>query len=362
MDHLIKPEWFLPLHQGWLLLITLGAIAALVKGADWLVEGASGLAYRLGLPKVIVGATIVSLGTTSPECAVSVMAAWSGNAGLALGNAVGSIIADTALIFGLGSVLTHLPADHFVLNRQGWVQFGTASLLAAFCFTIWGLQGEQAQLERWVGFVLLVLLFGYMALSVRWARIHPQGGFLAVPKEVAQAVPGLPLTAEQARRRGLARLIVSCGAGLVVVILSSHILICAVAALAVRWGVPQVVIAATLVAVGTSMPEMVVGMASIVKGSPELLVGNVIGADILNVLFVVGASAAARPLPIVEPGAAAPEIFLWLHLPVMLLVLAIFRLYIFRARQKGRFQRWMGLPLLVIYGAYAVAQYILGVG
>jgi cation:H+ antiporter len=92
------------------------------------------------------------------------------------------------------------------------------------------------------------------------------------------------------------------------------------------------------------------------------MVGNVIGADVLNVLFVVGASAAARPLPIVERGAAAPEIFLWLHLPVMLLVLGLFRVFIFNAERRGHFQRWMGLPLLALYAAYAVAQYLLGRG
>ena len=98
------------------------------------IFGASGLAYRFGISKVIVGATVVSLGTTSPECAVSVMAAWSGEPGLALGNAIGSIIADTGLIFGLGCMIAVLPADRFVLSRQGWVQFGSAALLALLCY------------------------------------------------------------------------------------------------------------------------------------------------------------------------------------------------------------------------------------
>ncbi len=362
MENLIDPAWFLALSQSRLLLISCCAIAALVMGADRLVEGASGLAYRLGMPKVIVGATIVSLGTTSPECAVSVMAAWGGNSGLALGNAVGSIIADTALIFGLGSVLTRLPADRFVLNRQGWTQFGTASLLAVFCLISWQLNGAEAQLGRWTGAIFLCLLAGYMALSVRWARQHRGSGPFIVSEQVKGTGPLLPDPESRVQRQSLVHMSLLCLAGLAIVIFSSHILISAVSALAVRWGVPQVVVAATLVAVGTSMPEMVVGIASIVKGSPELLVGNVIGADVLNVLFVIGASAAARPLPIVEQGAAVPEIFLWLHLPVMLLVLTVFRAYIFRAGRTGSFERWMGVPLLLIYAAYAVAQYVLGRG
>jgi cation:H+ antiporter len=362
VEHLIDPEWFVPLSQLTLLAISAATILALVKGADSLVNGASGLAYSLGLPKVIVGATIVSLGTTSPECAVSVMAAWSGNAGLALGNAVGSIIADTALIFGIGSVLKALPADRFVLNRQGWVQFGVASFLAAVCYVAWSTLGSAAEIGRSIGFLLLALLVVYMYVSVKWAKEHPHGEPFMPAQETAAKVPIMPPPPESAPKRGIASCIVHSLAGLALVIIASHVLISAVAVLAARWGVPQVVVAATLVAVGTSMPEMVVGLASIIKGSPELLVGNVIGADILNVLFVVGASAAARPLPIVEPGTALPEIFLLLHLPVMLVVLALFRVYIFRAVRRGSFERWMGIPLLLIYVTYTVAQFVIGRG
>ena len=136
MEHLIPKEWFVDVHSAFLFLLTAASIWVLIRGADWLVEGAQQLALRfgmpkvvVGMPKVVVGATIVSLGTTSPEAAVSVMAAWQGNAGLALGNAVGSIIADTALIFGFCCLLTRLPTDRYILSRQGWVQFGCGILL-----------------------------------------------------------------------------------------------------------------------------------------------------------------------------------------------------------------------------------------
>jgi len=194
MEHLIPEAWFVGLHWSALMIITIAAMGALIKGADWLVEGASGLAYRLGMPKVIVGATIVSLGTTSPECAVSVMAAWQGNAGLALGNAVGSIIADTALIFGLGCVMVALPADRFVLNRQGWVQFGTAALLAGFCYLAFAIQGEEAALGRSFGLVMLALLAGYLYLSVRWAKAHPSGEPFQTPEEITGEIPVTPDT------------------------------------------------------------------------------------------------------------------------------------------------------------------------
>jgi cation:H+ antiporter len=118
------------------------------------------------------------------------------------------------------------------------------------------------------------------------------------------------------------------------------------------------VIAATLVAFGTSLPELVVGITSVLKGHKEILVGNVIGADILNVLFVVGASATAAPLPILDPEAKIPRILLYVHVPTMLLILVLFRLFIMRATRQGSFQRWYGVPLVLIYVGYTVLQYL----
>jgi cation:H+ antiporter len=328
---------------------------ALITGADWLVEGASELARRMGIPKIIIGATIVSLGTTAPECAVSVMAAWEGKPGLALGNAVGSIIADTGLIFGLGCLLVVLPVNRFLLSRQGWVQFGSAVLLAGLCYGMWQSQGGDAALPRWVGGLFLALLGVYMVVSVRWSR---QIEALSEEPEVGQAGTDEP----EKRPSGVARLLGLLIVGVIVVVTGSHVLIQSVTVLAQRMEVPQVVIAATLVAFGTSLPELVVGMTAIRRGHPELLVGNVIGADVLNVLFVIGASAIAKPLPITEPGTRFPEIFLYIHLPTMLLVLVLFRLFIFRAVRRNTFERWMGVPLVLLWLGYVVVQYSVGSG
>ena len=353
LEHLIKDlHWFV------LLLITALSIAVLVKGADFLVEGASGLAYRIGMPKVIIGATVVSLGTTSPECAVSVMAAWSGNPGLALGNAVGSIITDTGLIFGLGCLITNLPADRFVLTRQGWVQFCAAMLLAVLCYGAFAVQGNNATLGRWVGVLMLALLVAYMVASIRWSKQHPYGEPFVIPDEVAGEVPITPTREAQAQHESILKLLLMVLIGLAFVILASHVLICAVTELAKQWGVPPLVIAATIVAFGTSLPELVVGMTSIAKGHKEILVGNIIGADILNVLFVIGASAAAKPLPIIDQAADPPQIFLYLHLPTMILVLTIFRLFIFSATARGEFRRWYGVPLVMLYAVYVPLQFV----
>jgi cation:H+ antiporter len=116
-------------------------IVVLSKGADWMIDGVVHLARRTGLPRIVIGATIISLGTTMPEAFVSVMAAWLGNPGLALGNGVGSIIANTGLIFGMTCLLTTVPVNRFILNRTGWVQVGAATLLvtiSAFSDFTWG--------------------------------------------------------------------------------------------------------------------------------------------------------------------------------------------------------------------------------
>ena len=351
MEHLIKPEWFTEGNPWLLILVGVVAMVALIKGADWLVDGASGLALRLGMPEVIIGATIVSLGTTSPEAAVSVMAAWNDKPGLALGNGVGSVIADTGLIFGLGCLLVALPADRFVLNRQGWVQFSAAVMLAALSYGVWVFHGADAVLGRTIGIAFLALLAGYLYLSVRWGRQHQQNeaaADLVDPPTPAKAPPPM------------IKLIVLGLVGLVVVIISSDVLVNCASELAGQWGVPEVTIASTIVALGTSLPELVVGMTALRKGHPGLLVGNVIGADILNVLFVIGASATATPLHVVDKGATVPELFLYLQLPTMLLMLIWFRLVIFRAVRQGRFTRWWGAPLLLAYVAFLVLNAVFG--
>jgi cation:H+ antiporter len=351
MEHLIPQAWFIGLPQWGLLLWCAASMAVLIKGADWLVDGASGLAFKLGISKVIIGATVISLGTTSPECAVSVMAAWTGEPGLALGNAIGSIIADTGLIFGLGCMFVVLPADRYVLSRQGWVQFGAAVLLAVICYASWAIMGDRAQLGRWVGILFLFLLAVYMYFSVKWGREHPEG-LPAVEDGVKLARGSTGFV--------VFKLLLLCLVGLTMVILASRALINSVTELAeVHWHVPQVVISATVVALGTSMPELVIGMASLLKGHREILVGNVIGADILNVLFVVGASAVAAPLPLLEAGTKIPAIALLLHIPTMLVILVLFRIFIFRATGRGEFRRWYGLPLVLIYIAYGIVQYVI---
>ncbi len=323
------------LPNGILLILIAACVVFLSKGADWMVEGVVNLARRTGLPKIIIGATIVSLGTTTPEAFVSVMAAFMGNSALALGNGVGSIIADTGLIFGLTCILAPVPINRFVLDRTGWVQVASATLLVVLSAAAWVMADGTPYLGRWVGFTFLALLAGYLYLAYTWAR---QGdGTLRQEDDSEGPVCSL----------GLCWIMI--GGGLAMVIIGARILIPCASEIAQRLGVPDDVIAATMVAFGTSLPELITAIAAVRKGHPEITVGNIVGADVLNCLFVIGASAAARPL-------AIPNTFFMLHFPAMLLILYSLRAFI-SLGSGGFFRRWHGLWLLAAYVVYVVLQY-----
>jgi cation:H+ antiporter len=334
----IIPKEFFDQHSMLLLLFVMVSISFLVFGADRAVMAAVRLAKAIGMSTVIIGATVVSLGTTSPEAFVSVTAAIKGNGGLALGNGVGSIICDTALIFGLCCCIVRLPKDRYILGRHGWLQLGSGVLLAAVLLTLAWINGgfTGVVIPRFVGVIFLALLVGYMWISVRWARQHPTE--LSEEEQKAANEPTGP--------KIVARSVIELIVGLALVLVGSNVLIGSVEVLAVRVGVPPNILAVTLVAFGTSLPELVTGITSIVKGHPELLIGNVIGADILNVLFVVGASAAAVPLHV-------PIEFYYLHIPVMLLALVLLRTFIWA--KGSTFRRGQGIWLLLLFlGYYAI--------
>jgi cation:H+ antiporter len=322
-----------------LLLLIAVCILAVSKGANWMIDGVVELARRTGLPRIVIGATIISLGTTTPEAFVSVMAAWMGNPGLALGNGVGSIICDTGMIFGLTCLLSRVPVNAYILNRTGWVQVGTATLLVILSLTSLRMMPDQPTLHRWVGILFLFLLLCYLYITYLWAK---QG---AGPASTGEE-KGTPM------RMGKALLLLF--GGLACVVIGARILVPSAAELAHRIGVPDDVIAATMVAFGTSLPELMTAIASVRKGHPEITVGNIVGADVLNCLFVIGAAAAARPL-------AIPPTFFLFHFPAMLLILYSFRVFI-AINKDGSFKGWQGAWLLGIYLLYLILQYGLKIG
>jgi len=316
----------------------IACFVVLTKGADFLVDGAVGLAGNLGVPEIIIGATVVSLGTTLPEVAASVIASLQRNGGIAAANAVGSIICNAGLVFGLCCVVTRLPVNRFTLSRNAWFQIGGVALL----FVLYLFSSQTAAADgtrifgRTFGIILLVGLLAYTLLSVKWARQSTAASNQQNGSAVLSAKLGKPVFLTIV--------------GFVLVIIAARGLVLVIEQLALKLNVPAHVVSVTLLALGTSIPEFATGLMSLIKGHKELLVGNVIGANILNVFFVFGAAATVRPL-------AIPHRFLWLNFPVMLIIIALFHLNIWTS--KKQLSRWPSLAMLIIYLIFVVVVYVL---
>ncbi|SHH93150.1 calcium/sodium antiporter [Clostridium grantii] len=318
-----------------IMLIFVISLVTLSKGADILVDEAVSLSLQWGIPKMIIGATIVSLGTTLPEATVSVFAALNGNPDLALGNAIGSIITDTGLILGVAALIGTLPIDRKTINHQGRLQLGSVILLAFLSLPFLS-KGSDGVITQWMGILFIALLITYIFTTIKWAKEANDG--IAMELEVGNSSVFFQ--------------IIKLVLGIILVILSSKVLIPSVEIAAIRVGIPQSIIAATLVAFGTSLPELVTAIASVRKGHGELAIGNIIGADILNVLFVVGSAAA-----VTKKGLLVPIHFYQLQIPTMLIVVIAFRIF---AKNKNKsITKIEGLFLLGIYCTYLVLNYVL---
>lgn len=320
----------------WVFAILLASFLALLKGSDWFVDGAAGAAKKFGIPAIIIGATIVSLGTTSPEATVSIMAAFAGKSSLALGNAIGSIICNTALIFGIGCTFSNVPVDRFIFKRQGMVKLFSCMGFVVLCYLL--LLFDCRYIAKPFGFILLGILVWYIFMSVKWAREHHQDDTMDAKAEKNQ--------------KPFAILAIMFLTGLIVIIASSRLLIASATQICITFGVPEGVIAATLVAFGTSVPELATGITSLIKGHKGILLGNIIGANILNILFVIGASVTVRGLQI-------PDYFYYFHFPFFVLVVDLF--IIFSAISKTSYNRIFGPIFLLIYTIYIFMQYMIGI-
>ena len=315
-----------------LLVVIAASLFTLGKGADILIEEAVSISAKLKIPKAIIGATVVSLGTTLPEVSVSVLAAIKGNADLALGNAVGSIIVDTGLIMGLAAIIAPITVDYKAIKFQSWIQLLSAVLLVILALPIFG-----SSISQPMGFLLVALLIAYLF----WSFKNGKNSLGEVVDEQTHVHAS----------EGLFKQFAVMFIGVAIVILSSKVLIPAVEMTALRIGIPQSIIAATLVAFGTSLPELTTSIKSVLKGHGDLAVGNIIGADILNVLFVTGISAA-----VTSKGLSVPSNFYVLHFPAMLLILTAFR--IFTISKDHKISRKEGFFLLFGYLVYLGFNYL----
>ncbi len=308
----------------------------LIKGGDWFVDGATGIATRFHLPDIVVGATVVSIGTTLPEVMVSATGALQGQGAMAYGNAIGSIICNTSLIAAISVACNPGPVNVKTMKMPVLFFFGSAAM---YCFAAYVL----GTFPRWMGFVMLAIFAVYTFLNVRNGLKNPEasdGEDEGEKKERALWVE-------------LALLVV----GAAVIAVGADLLVEHGTIIAEALGVPETVIALTFVALGTSLPELVTTITSLKKGRASLGIGNVIGANVFNLVLVSGVAVTLAPFDVpVGKTLFGINSSLVLDIPLML---GVMLLLCVPALTKKKLGRWQGITLLGIYAAFCVFQFFL---
>ncbi len=301
-------------------------LALLVWSADRFVEGASATARHFGMPPLLIGMVIVGFGTSAPEMVVSALAASQGNPGLALGNAYGSNITNIALILGLTALISPIAVHSQVLRKELPILIAVTALAA---FQLW--DGELTRTDAWV---LLATFGGLMAWTIRQG-LRQRSDTLNTEMELELASHAMPL------RQALLWLIV----GLILLIASSRLLVWGAVEIAHGLGISDLIIGLTIVAVGTSLPELASSLMATRKGEHDIALGNVLGSNLFNTLAVVGIAGAIHPLEI------APEL---LHRDCLVMAALTFSLFVigYGFRGPGRINRYEGAALLAAYAGY----------
>ena len=305
----------------------------LIKGGDWFVDGASALARRFHLPELLIGATVVSIGTTLPEVMVSTMSALSGHGEIAYGNAIGSVICNAALIAAITIAVRPGRVDPKTLKTPVAFFFAAAAIycIAAYVFGIF---------TRVMGIIMLATFVAYMAVNVLQMKNTPAG-------EQETSEEEMPL----------AKTLILLVLGAVLIAVGANLLVDNGTLIAQALGVPESVIALTFVALGTSLPELVTAVTSLVKGHSDLSLGNVVGANVFNLVLVSGVSITLAPFTIPQSATLfGINSSLVLDLPVMLAVMLILTV---PALVKGKLNRAQGILLLAIYAAFCAVQFTL---
>ncbi|MBE6978956.1 MAG: calcium/sodium antiporter [Ruminococcaceae bacterium] len=368
------------------LLFAVGLVL-LIKGGDWFVDGATGIAKRFNLPDIVVGATVVSIGTTLPEVMVSTTGALAGSGAMAYGNAIGSIICNTALIAAISIVCNPGPVNVKSMKTPVIFFFCSAAL---YCLASYVL----GEFPRWMGFVMLGIFVVYTILTVRNGLKNPdaaeeeeeeeEGDSKGIWGEVAllavcaagtaflsSVVTGILLLVafaaytflkvKPAKEGGKALweelLFLVIGAGVIAV--GADFLVEHGQVIALGMGVPATVVALLFVALGTSLPELVTTITSLRSGHASLGVGNVIGANVFNLVLVSGVAVSLAPFEVpcenflLDTGLNMSLVF---EIPVMLGVMCLMTIPALMTKKLGR---WQGIALLAIYAAFVVCQFIL---
>ncbi len=314
-------------------LLFIVGLLFLIKGGDWFVDGASALARRFHLPELLIGATVVSIGTTLPEVMVSTMSALSGHGEIAYGNAIGSVICNAALIAAITIAVRPSKVDPKTLKTPVAFFFASAAIycIAAYVF---------GKFTRVMGIIMLAMFAAYMVVNVLQMKNAPAGEQEASEEEMP-----------------LARTLILLVLGAVLIAVGANLLVDNGTQIAQALGVPESVIALTFVALGTSLPELVTAVTSLAKGHSDLSLGNVVGANVFNLVLVSGMSVTLAPFTIPQSATLfGINSSLVLDLPVMLAVMLILTV---PALVKGKLHRAQGILLLAIYAAFCAVQFTL---
>lgn len=313
----------------------------LIKGGDWFVDGASAIAEKFKVPEILIGATVVSIGTTLPEVMVSAQAAAKGNGAISYGNAIGSIICNVSLIAAITLAVKPAKADRKSLIVPVAFFFSAAGL---YTFTAY----VTGNFGRVTGIVLLLMFVVYMSLTVATAL---KGNKKGAPKEEDG-------DKEEKESMPVITAIILLVFGAAIIAFGATLLVDNGTIIAKKIGVPDSVIALTVVALGTSLPELVTAITSLIKGHGSLSLGNIIGANLFNLVLVSGLAITIKPFQV-----PSEKVFLntglnsslVVDIPLMLFVMLFLTL---PALVKGKLYRWQGVTLLILYAAFCVFQFV----
>ena len=307
----------------WDILLFIVGSALVVLGADWLVDGASAVARRSGLSEFVIGATIVGIGTSMPEFVVSGIAAIQGSTGMAVGNVCGSNLFNTLLILGVTALILPLNYTHGNIRRDIPLCIGVSALFLLFAC----LPAGNPDLNRWEGIILLLGFAAYLWYNFKSGK---ESGEEAETKK--EAMP-------------LWKMILLILIGLGGLIGGGQLFVDSAVSIAQRLQVPESVIGITIVAFGTSLPELAVCVAAAVKGRAQMAIGNILGSNISNILLIIGFSATVSPLAIDSVNALG---ILLAAVAAVLLMLSMFPL------RTHRLDRWEGALFVALYLGYIV--------
>jgi len=318
------------------LVLFAAGVLLLIKGGDWFVDSAVGVAKRFRVPEIIIGATVVSIGTTLPEVMVSATAAVNQNGAIAYGNAIGSIICNTALIAALTIAIRPAKVERRTLVTPVIFFFVSAAIyiVAAYFF---------GRFDRWLGIVMLLVFAVYMTMTIRKGFRNPES---VEAGEDAEELEGSLL-------KDLAVLIVSAG----LIAVGADMLEGSSVSLATMAGIPTEVVGVTIVALCTSLPELVTAVTALLKGHGALSLGNIIGANIFNLVLVSGVAVSISPFAVPEGsklmGFNTSQL---VEIPLMVGVMALMTL---PPLAKGKLHRWQGVSLLCIYALFVLLQVLI---